>query len=203
MLTLLDNQTTPSGGFRFFEARTKTWIDAPTLLDLTRLVITHRHGNQLPGDSNEDAVAREVQDQLCRTLPPGQCRDLDGEKVISGRPMSFEAIKQGTATLLAFIVNGAKKVDKVTANARAKTCAGCYANRDPSGECTTCTKAAFAAATTVIGAEPTDYDGYLKACAYCACGLKAKVWVPLDIVRNHTPHEQFAQLPPHCWIRTE
>lgn len=202
MLSLLDRQTTPPGGFRWFEATTKSWLNANTLLDLARDVTRHRHANGIQ-TSDEETVQREVEDQLCRTLPPGICRDVEGQRIVSAQIMSFDAIKQGTATLMAFIAGGLKRVDVAIANTRAKTCAGCFANRDPSGECTTCTKAAFAAATAIVGAEPTDYDGYLKACAYCACGLKAKVWVPIETLRAHTPHEQFAQLPDFCWIRTE
>lgn len=208
MLSLLDRQTVPPGGYRFFEPRTKTNLSADSLLDLARNVITHRHSNSIEGPSDEETVMREVEDQLCRVLPPGICRDVEGQRVVSARVMSFDAIRQGTATLVGFLVGGAKRVDKVLANARAKTCAGCFANRDPSGECTTCSKAQFEtlvreAAGKVVGAEPTDYDGYLKACVYCACGLKAKVWLAIDLLRQHTPHEQFAQLPDHCWLKTE
>lgn len=203
MLSLLDRQTTPPGGFRWFQKETQAWINSNTMLDLARDVIRHRHANGIQTSGDEEEVQRELEDQLCRTLPPGVCRDVDGQRIVSAQVMSFDAIKQGTATLLAFIAGGQVRVDRPVANVRAKTCAGCFANRDPSGECTTCTKAAFAAATAIVGAEPTDYDGYLKACAYCACGLKAKVWVPIEILRGHTPHEQYAQLPPHCWVRTE
>lgn len=208
MLSLLDRHTVPPGGYRYFQAETKTTLAASTLLDLARDVITHRHSNGVEGQSDEELVMREVEDQLCRVLPPGICRDVAGQKVVSAMVMNFDAIRQGTMTLLGFLAGGAKRVEKVLANARAKTCAGCFANVDPSGECTTCSKGAFEnmareAAGAIVGAEPTDYDGYLKACAYCACGLKAKVWLPIELLRQHTPHEQMAQLPDHCWLRTE
>lgn len=216
MLTLLDQHTGPPGGFRYFESATRTWLDAATLLDLTRAVITHRTSNGLPNKSEEETSA-EIQDQLCRNMPPSICRDVNGVVKMSGVSISLDAVKRGAATLADFILHGSEKVSYEDANRRARICAGCYANIDASGaNCTTCAKAGFksaveaafrlasdAVANAIVHPQDTEYDGYLKVCAVCACPTRYKVWVPLETIKAHTPPEQWEQLPDFCWMRTD
>lgn len=202
-LTLLDRETTPNGGYRYWQASTRTALNAPTLRILAELVIKHRLSNNIP-TGGLDEVMTEVEHQICETAPPNTCRDVQGQVIASGVNMSMEDIKRGAATLWDWFKSGGmKKVDKPLAEERARVCSSCFANKEPEG-CTSCASAKLREwVEDIVGGDATAHDGFLKACAFCSCQLKAKVWIPLDVLLRHTPAEQLARLPDYCWMRKE
>lgn len=202
MLTMLDRETVPNGGYSYLQTETRTRLTAPTLRLTAETVITHRQNNGLPVGSL-DEVMIEIENQICATAPPGTCRDVQGQVVMAGVNLSLEDVKRGTATLVDWFLHGKKKVEKPLAEERARICSSCYANKDPEG-CGSCAAGALREiADKIVGGDSTAHDGFLKSCAYCSCVLKAKVWLPVDVIRRHTPSEQQARLPEYCWIRKE
>lgn len=197
MLALNDVNTVPPGGYRFYISETNTWFAGSSVHGLCQSVARHRSANGLPGIS-EDALSDLIQDQLCRQLPPGICFDRQRGKIAPS--LTLSAVKQGTKTIVDWWLHGKQKVDKAQANERARICATCYANVPPD-DCTTCSQSVLREISeAVVNGEETDYDGYLKACAICSCQLRAKVWLPLDILKRNMPSEQRARLPSHCWL---
>src|SRR5688572_15991998 len=81
--SLVDRNTVPHGGFKFFEARTRTWMTSATLWYLAELVIKHRKANGLPFGTMDETMA-ECEAQLCETAPPTICRDKEGIVKMSG-----------------------------------------------------------------------------------------------------------------------
>lgn len=201
-MTLLDRETMPPGGYTYFQADTNTRITSPTLRELGEAVIRHRQSNNIP-TGNLDAVMLECENQLCATSPPGICRDVQGQLIANGVNLTLEDVKRGTATLVDWFLHGREKVDRNVATQRAKTCASCYANKDPVG-CGSCSANVLREiADKIVGGDSTDYDGFLKACAICGCQTRAKIWLPLNLLRRHMPEDQVARFPAHCWLLTE
>lgn len=202
MLTMLDRETTPNGGYSFLQAETRTRLTAPTLRHLAEIVITHRQSNGITAGSIE-AVMVECEGQICATAPPGTCRDVQGQVVMAGVNLSMEDVRRGTATLVDWFLHGKRKVDKPLAEERARICSSCFANKEPEG-CTSCASGALREiADKIVNGDSTAHDGFLKSCAFCSCVLRAKVWLPVDVLRRHTPDEQKARLPEYCWIKKE
>lgn len=202
MLTMLDRETVPNGGYSFLQAETRTRLTAATLRHLAETVITHRQSNSLPTGSVE-AVMVECENQICATAPPGTCRDVQGQVISAGINLSFEDVKRGTATLVDWFLHGKQKVAKPLAEERARICSSCFANKEPEG-CSSCSGSALREiADKIVGGDSTAHDGFLKACAFCSCQLRAKIWLPLEVLLRHTPDEQKARLPEYCWIKKE
>lgn len=202
MLTMLDRETTPNGGYSFFQTETRTRLIAPTLRQLAESVVTHRKSNGLTAGSL-DEVMLECEGQICSTAPPGTCRDVQGQVVMAGVNLSLEDVKRGTATLFDWFLHGKKKVAKPLAEERARVCSSCFANKEPEG-CTPCASGALREiADKIVGGDSTAHDGFLKSCAFCSCVLRAKVWLPVDVLRRHTAADQFERLPEYCWIKKE
>lgn len=201
-MTLLDPETMPPGGYQYYEKATNTRITSPTLRQLAETVIRHRQANSVTtGDL--DIVMVECQNQICSTAPPGVCRDVQGQLVAAGVNLSVNDVISGTRTLWDWWWGGKQKVDKQKATERAKICASCFANRDPVG-CSSCTSSALREfVDKIVGTDATDYDSFLKACAICGCQTRAKVWLPLDLLRKHTSAEKMSRFPEHCWLVNE
>lgn len=54
----------------------------------------------------------------------------------------------------------------------------------------------------IIGARKTNNLGYLKQCGVCGCSLKAKVWVPQDVIKQTAQiQNNMADFPDWCWVR--
>lgn len=201
-LTLLDRETTPNGGYTYWEARTRTRITGPTLRQLAELVIKNRSGNNVL-TGGVDEVMVECENQICETAPPNTCRDVQGQVISAGIGLSFEDVKRGTATLVDWFFHGKKKADKPLAEERARICSSCFANKDAEG-CSSCSGGALREiADKIVGGDSTAHDGFLKACSFCGCSTRAKIWLPLDVLLRHTETEQLARLPDYCWMRKE
>lgn len=54
----------------------------------------------------------------------------------------------------------------------------------------------------IIGARMTKNLGHLKQCGICGCSLKAKVWVPQDVVKQTANvQNNINDFPDWCWVR--
>jgi hypothetical protein len=194
----------PPGGYSYFQKETRTRLTAPTLWYLAEVVVKHRRANNLDLPTDMDAVMNECEEQMCKTMPPGVCRDPVGVVKMSGVSLSMDNIAKGASVLFDFFVkNGRKKVIKPHANERGRICGSCPANQRVSG-CTSCSSAWLRSlAEGIVGGEDTDHDASLHACAYCSCQLRALVWVPIEVLKAHTSEAELAELPPECWKKRE
>lgn len=203
-LSLVDRGTVPPGGVSYWQKETRTRLTAPSIWYCAELVIKHRVANELPTSSDREAVMAEIEAQLCQTLPPGICRDPQGVLKMSGKDSTLETITRGAATLTDwFVFGGRKKVPMEQATERARTCGNCFANKAPQG-CTPCNHSFIQGlAAAIVGNDSTPHDHALKACAFCGCLLKQKIWLPLDVLLKHTPAEELAEMPAECWMKAE
>lgn len=207
MLHLANPIECPPGGWKYFVKETGTWIPSsgqgfPHSGALMESLGRHCRGNHLPMPSYE-----AIQDQLCQSMPSGVCSDEAQQPARNYNDpcnTGWAMVKQGTTTLLSWLMNGFSKVDAAEAERRAGICVSCIENRLEEG-CAACTGANTMAALVnrVTGGATTSRDKQLHACCICACGLKAKVWLPIDVILKNTPPAQLALFhsrAPHCWI---
>lgn len=190
--------TVPNKGFRYLVSETKQLIEAPDWDTLKIRVRKHRvaNGLSIPID-----LPSQIEDWLCSQLPAGFCRQVDNNDPKNLGGLSFEQVKQGTKTLVDWFLHGGKRVSKPEAEERTKVCASCAHNKEPEG-CSGCAKNAIHdLVEKVVGGEKIAGEHLLKGCAVCGCSLRAKVWIPLDIIQKHTTPERNALFPEWCWAK--
>lgn len=175
--------------------------------DLEEAVAKHYRANAkvVPSDLRQQLI-----DQMCQHLPDGWCRD--GNRILSlgvSLQNEFNRILQGTTTLVSWWLTGRQKVEPAEAERRASICSKCVFNQPIVG-CSACNSNALQGLVNqVVGSHPTTVDATLNACQICGCSLRAKVWLPLDLLVKHMPEAQRAQFPPAhnsfpgCWLRAE
>lgn len=202
-LSLVDRHTVPNGGFTFYEARTRTRLTAPTAHYLADLIIRHRKANEIPCGTIDETLV-ELEDQICLQAPPGTCRDKEGVVKMNGTVLNFDTITRGAATLWDwFTKHGRKRVDKQTATERARICGNCFANRRPEG-CTSCASGWLRELSEkFVGGEETPHDPLIHSCSFCGCQLRSLIWMPIEVLRDHTPQSEKENLPDFCWKRRE
>lgn len=98
-------------------------------------------------------------------------------------------------------------VEPSVAEQRASVCATCEFNQPMTG-LNALSQEAGEDLSKILGTLrsrklTTSKDEQLNGCALCACPLKAKVWVPMDLVLKHTRAQVMEKLPAHCWIKSE
>jgi hypothetical protein len=198
MQKLLEPNTVPPDGYRFFQAETQTWIRAPDYFNLFVNVSEHRKANNLPLGTFWEA---EVEDQLCQSLPPGLCKQVSpGEVRNVFTRIGWDEVVSGTQTIVDWAKSGFKYVDQALANSRGDICSRCWNNVQIGGLCAACQHLQNLAAR-FTGGRKTTSDSFLKACAVCKCSLQVKVWTPIESIDKGTP--DLSPYPDFCWIKKE
>lgn len=199
MQKLLEPNTVPPDGFRYYQAETRMTIRAPDYANLFANVKAHRKANNLPLGNFWEA---EVENQLCESLPSGFCKQ-DEHPAMRRNVFSrigWDDVVAGTRTVASWAMSDFAPVPQELADKRADTCSRCYYNVQIGGLCGACTHLQNMAATFTKG-RTTAADYFLKACAVCKCSLQVKVWTPIEAIdagtRDLTPYPDF------CWIRRE
>lgn len=161
-------------------------------------IAAHRRNN---GYVKLDDWIAEAEDQLCRILPAGWCEQETGappEFYLDAR-MTLDDVLNGTKVLASFVGQGMPLVSRDVAEARGKTCAGCYAAVSIPG-CSPCVGLASLVAD-IAGAEPLTSDPFLenKSCAVCKCSARAQIWLPIELLAKGVPDEMLPKFPEWCW----
>jgi hypothetical protein len=182
----------PPDGFRYVDPVDGWECHAWSYNDWVELYTRHLQAN---GREVPCLVGLLMQDQLCRTLPPGWCNyDDPGRRRASGS-LDWGDMAAGVATFTRWIAAGAEYVSQDEASRRALICSRCYLNMNISG-CSNCHKAA----AEVTKNRKTKYDFALKGCGACKCLLSAKVHFPVDILNKDMRNVQEIY-PSHCWAK--
>ena len=183
----------PPDGFRYVFPETGKEIHAWTYVDWVQLAKNHLQANNLPVPQDLGEI---MQEQLCKTLPPGWCNYDDPNRVRPSTSLSWGDIATGIATFTRWIGGGCKYVTQDEADRRALVCSRCYLNVNIEG-CSGCQKIV----QEITGQRKTKYDFALKACGVCHCLLRAKVHFPQAILDKESEkvQEQYSEVP-HCWL---
>ena len=141
------------------------------------------------------SLEADMQEQLCRILPPGWCNYDDPARPRPGIALEWTDLAKGLVTFGKWIADGCQFVSQAEADRRALVCSRCYLNMNVSG-CAGCQKAV----TAVVAGRTTKYDESLRACGACKCMLRAKVHFPLKTLDTQTESLQ-SMYPEHCWLK--
>lgn len=138
----------------------------------------------------------DMQEQLCKTLPPGWCNYDDPLRPrVVVTTLDWKDVLRGSETLAKWAIQGARSVSREEAERRATICTRCYMNVGLSG-CSACQ----AAIEVMSRGFSTRQDPYLRSCAACKCHLKLKVHIPISVLDKENQSVQ--QLyPEHCWLK--
>ena len=194
------NQTqAPPGGWRFHVVETGRTIKGVNRGQLIQELEKHYTANSLaiPND-----IPGMIEAFICQEQP-GYCIGDAGP----GTPSRWASFKKtiaqvtsGTRTLSSWVVKGRPLVSQEEADRRAEICSTCQFNVSPSG-CTGCSMGTLREViNSLVGNKITKDDAKLQSCSICGCALKAKVWVPLDIIQRFLPKAMKEELPGHCWV---
>lgn len=143
----------------------------------------------------------EAEDQLCRLLPPGWCKQETGEPpewFLDART-DMETIIRGTKVLASFVAEGMPLVVKEEAARRGAICATCPFSVNAAG-CGPCQGLSNLIAE-VAGADALPSDSLLsnKSCLICGCAARAQIWLPIELLAKGVTPEMDAQWPSWCW----
>jgi hypothetical protein len=200
MQKLIDQNTVPPDGFRFLQSETRTWIRSPDYSNLFVEVREHRKANNLPLGSFWEA---EVEDQLCKMLPPGLCKESSPAQTRNVfTRIGWDQVVAGTKTLASWATTGFTAVEQSLADSRANICSRCYFNVGHSGGCHSCGQVQKLA-MPLVGTRTTPANPFLKVCAVCRCTLQAKIWAPIEVIDKGTPQQIYNGYPDFCWVRRE
>lgn len=200
MARLNFRNTTPPGGWKFYEHRTRLTLSDHTFSELRDKVIDHRrHKGLEPTDA--DTVSLEIERQICARLSKRDCTaegttdewvPIDDR---AGSTLDLVAILSFSKAALDWLVSGAETVPLAEAQRRREICAGCPLNNPASGcKC----GPLYALINAAVPADKRWDD--LHICAACACTLKAKVHLPMSMI-NESNEGRKLDFPRWCWQR--
>lgn len=215
----------PAGGWIWHEAATGWWAPHPigfTYDQQVQNIIKHRLANpaitakhKLPTDPA--TVGRQlIQYQQARgAIPPDPLPKLTPP--LSSPQMSV-AVKEavaavrkmaaGAALLFEWQEQGMPHVAQELAESRAETCSKCPRNEKHKNltDIFTVPVAAQLKKKMEKLSEmnlKTKHDAELAVCSACACPLRTKVWVPIELIAKRLKPEVKKDLHESCWIPLE
>lgn len=191
-MIILDKNLVPPGTWQYLEESTGYKIKAPSYQDLIKRIEAHRLSNNL--DLSIGWIDK-VEAELCKTLPSGRCGPKNPVIKPDERTVGLRDIKNFMLTVINWKKSGGEFVDQDEAESRASICASCPNNVVIKG-CTGCNGLGALAVNKIRKDKRTRQDDKLNSCKICACMMKVKVHLPLEIM-NSNGLEEF---PSHCWM---
>lgn len=188
----------PPGGFVFVDPDTGYVARHPNYRVWMDMIQNHRAANGLM------PIAKEViEDQNCRKLSKEAAkRFCKGEgETTDGVKLTLGDIMRGTATILLNQFTN-ELVLQDEAERRASICRTCIYNVDFRKPCSGLCEELSDIVQKIVGAVRTSSHDDLRACAVCSCHLKAKIHVPISILRKTETEEQKRLWPEYCWMKT-
>ena len=182
---------TPPDGYRYVDPVDGFVAHAWTYVDWVDVQAAHLRANEREIPPN---LGDLMQDQICKTLPPGWCLFDDPERKRPSTSISFNDVTAGLKTFARWIAGGYKYVAQSEADRRAVICSRCYYNVQVQG-CAGCS----AAVQEVVRDKKTKHDLALRSCAVCKCFLKAKVHFPIETLDTQSDKVQ-SLYPDFCWL---
>lgn len=195
--------TTPPGGWRYFQPESRLWFDGSDqgFEDMVERIAHHRQYRKLNRQSMRE-VAEDVNNQLCERLGPEHCRDMPAGsfwlKHDYAAGLTASTVLAGSQALIAMLKEGTNAVPLEQVKARAEICRGCQFNTPLQG-CGSCST--IMQTTARILPSERRLSG-LETCAACGCGLQLKVNATLKTIQNADEGRNLTY-PAHCWVTIE
>ena len=188
----------PPGGWRYTVPETGKTLTGTTEGIVVNAVIHHYASNDIPAPLN---IPRLIEQQICRERPD-YCGSSEPHLVSPSLSRTLQTIVMGTKTIGAWLFSGRRRVEQKHAERRAQTCSTCPQNQDVG--CSNCGGDILTPVIEqVVAGGKTKFDHLVKVCMICGCAIRAKIWVPNDIIVDNMPDRILEQLPDNCWVIKE
>lgn len=199
-----ENEVPPGGGWRYQQHETGHWIHSPSWEELIKDVAKYRKLNNFPIGAQFE---QEIREQLCSFLPPEFCKHTDpSAKHFQVSPLTLHEAKETASMLVTWFTKyRRRKVEPSQATARAAKCVRCPFNQKITG-CANCSLNVIRELINqIVGGARTEHDNRLESCLICRCTLKAKIWLPIELLKEFLTEEKLNTFPSAevCWIRQE
>ena len=178
---------------KFIDPVTDVAVVGDTAAKIAKQVEKERIARGLPIDDVLDIV----EENICRMIPSWCERKIDGTMVkneyTKADVIAFIESVKGT------ILSGGV-VDRPIAEQRATTCLQCPYNMRLAG-CEGCNGISSMVFSILGASRRVKNISQLRSCGICGCSLKAKIWVPKEVL-DKTSHIQNTkgQFPSWCWV---
>jgi len=184
----------PMATRRYTDPDTGAVFTGETAKSIVKQVVNHRVNTNTPVDP--DKVQMEVEDYICSQLPTWCQRQREPGKIKKEYTredvLAFVAAVSGT-------IEAGGVVDQQTAEKRADVCLQCPYNQKLAG-CDGCNGIA-STVFNLIGARRVRNMGSLRSCGICGCALKAKIWVPDNVLKDTARiQNNMEDFPSWCWV---
>jgi len=94
-----------------------------------------------------------------------------------------------------------RRIPAEESQARAAICVGCAMNQSPIG-CAACNRQPLDEAGNMVAEGFSGvHDANLRSCKVSGFSLKAKINVPMDILKSNLNDSQMSRLPENCWLK--
>lgn len=221
-LRLKSRSQFPPGGFQFFQPQTRWKAPYPmadTFDATVRKIIAHRQLNpQHKLSLDYDVVARELEVFNCTRIG-GDGHWCDGEYAQKKTPQNGGSsvraalagarnLAGGASLLKDWLGAGGKTVGQEQAQSRANVCIECPKNTAGNFLVSKITKAVADAVHAQLRLKhqmqlSVEGEEKLQTCSICLCQTNLKVWVPPQVIKEHTSNKLLAEFPGNCWIPKE
>ena len=204
----------PPGGWQYHQPQTGWWAPSPvsfTLEQQAENLVKHRYANRAIAERNKLALDFASCKHEVRAFNAKRLGVTEVSPPKSGAPSwlphNLGAVAVGAKTLVAWLGEGGKAVPHALAEQRAAVCVKC-----PNNEAGDWTRWFTVPASELIRSQldtkdkmglSTSLDAKLQVCSVCACPMRVKVHVPIDVVRKHMPVSVYDELPEWCWMLSE
>lgn len=215
----------PPGGWVWHEPSTGWWAPHPianTYSQQVQNIIRHRLANPAvmakhklstdPAVVGRELIAYQQKrgalspDPLPKLTPPPSTAQMSGG--VRAAVAAVRKMAAGAALLFEWQEAGMPHVVQAVAESRASTCSVCPKNEK--GKSLTDIFTVPVANQIKKKMEmlsdmklSTSHDSQLSVCSACACPLRTKVWVPLDLILKRLKPEVKQDLHESCWITHE
>lgn len=149
-----------------------------------RQIVDHNRANGIEMENLDELICQQMQlsDRWCGEPPPA----------IETFDIKLSDLMRGLNSARKFLFSGGALVDQEEANRRAEICSTCP-KKTSSVNCLPCSGFSNAL-REIIGGRQTPHDQNVDACSVCKCGMKEKVWLPMDSIDI-----KGLEFPDWCW----
>lgn len=198
MARLNSPTTSPPDGWRYTQMETPALMEALNGPDLIDMVVAHRVWKEITPIDRE-SVQRDIERQICASMPPGICQPENGEKYEPfndlSRNLTLDKIESFSAALFEWIKSGAKFVDEAISVPRGTICLKCPYNKAPPS--CSCAPLWSFLKSVIPGNRLRDN---LHVCGICGCALSVKTLAPDNVIRESEMGRGHVY-PAYCWIK--
>lgn len=192
---------TPPGGWIYFQKETRKWFTTDQGVEALALEVAEHRRYRGLSRASEDLALEDIQTQICERLGPEHCRPFAGEnwqplKRDLSRNLDGESALAFSRAFLEFAKGGAELVDEVELHSRAQICLDCHLNVKSEG-CFGCSVLVGLVAAAIPSSRTYQE---LDTCAACGCALRAKVNMPMSVIRA-ADEGRGITYPPWCWAK--